>query len=198
MSSDNKGPQRTCIACRAVNNKKQLLRFVLSPDNDVLLDYQQRLPGRGVYTCSQEQCLKTAVKKQAFRRGFRKEISAVDFLELKAQLRAAVEKKILNLIGMGRKAGVVSSGTNAVLEQLKKDPGPALVFITEDISTSIGEKIFRLAGLKHVYCVQMFSKQLIGHIVGKEERSAIAFDNGALADTLKFELQRFELLVREN
>lgn len=198
MSSDNKGPQRTCIACRAVNNKKQLLRFVLSPDNDVLLDYQQRLPGRGVYTCSQEQCLKAALKKQAFRRGFRRDINEVNFFELETQLRAAVETKILNLIGMGRKAGVITSGTNAVLEQFKKDPVPHLVIIAEDISTSIGNKIIRLAELKHVFCVRMLSKKLIGHIVGKEERSAIAFENCALAATLKLELQRFELLVREN
>lgn len=198
MSFEVKGPQRTCVACRAEKNKKQLLRFVLSPGNDVLLDYQQRLPGRGVYVCSQEQCLKMAVKKQAFRRGFRREIKPLDIAQLQEQLNVAVEKKILNLIGMGRKSGAVISGTNAVLDALRKEPLPPLVIMTADISPSIGSKISQLAELKNVYWARMFSKQLLGQLVGKEERSAIAFNRGALADTLKFELQRFELLVREN
>ncbi|MBN1956602.1 MAG: DUF448 domain-containing protein [Desulfuromonadales bacterium] len=197
MNTEVKGPQRTCVACRAEKNKKQLLRFVLSPGNDVLLDYQQRLPGRGVYVCSQEQCLKMAVKKQAFRRGFRRETKPLDFAQLQEQLNGAVEKKILNLIGMGRKSGAVISGTNAVLDALRKDP-PPLVIMAPDISPSIGNKISQLAELKNVYWARMFSKQLLGQLVGKEERSAIAFNRGALADTLKFELQRFELLVREN
>ncbi len=66
--------------------------------------------------------------------------------------------------------------------------------VTTDISTALGDKICQMAERKSIHHVRMFSKETIGQLLGKDERSAIAFDNGALASTLKFELQRFEQL----
>lgn len=194
MLKNETGPQRTCISCRETTEKKQLVRYVLDPQSRVLVDYRQKLPGRGVYTCFSHSCIEMAVKRQGFKRGFKHDCYPVDTKELNGQLRLAVEQKIINLIGMARKAGEVSSGSNAVIDLLKKPQLPALVLVTEDISASIGDKICSLADRKNIHHVRMFSKMKIGHLLGKDERSAIAFEKGALASTLKFELQRFEQL----
>ena len=97
MTVAENGPQRTCVACRQTKNKKQLVRYVVAPDGAVLVDYRQRLPGRGAYTCISTQCLLDAVKRNSFQRCFKGQCLSVDATVLTQQLIAAVEQKITNL-----------------------------------------------------------------------------------------------------
>ncbi len=198
MSEERKNPQRTCIACRKAADKKELLRYALSPGGQVLLDYRQRLPGRGVYTCCSRRCLALAIKKQAFGRGFRKNHRQLDLEDLLRQLKDAIAGKVLSLVGMARKAGMINLGSNAVLTVLKRGQAPALIITAEDISPAIGAKIRHAAEANTVDCVCLFSKSVLGQTLGKHECSAVAFDQGHLAETLKNEIQRFDRLMREN
>jgi len=198
MTDAERGPQRTCVACRQTKNKNQLVRYVVAPDGAVLVDYRQRLPGRGAYTCITAQCLGDAVKKNSFKRCFKGQCCTVDLDELKQQLILAVEQKIKNLIGMSRKSGQVISGSNAVIESLRKKSSIALVLIAADISAAIGQKIETLAQRENIYSARLYDKQMIGQMLGKEERSVIAVQIGLLADSLLNELHRYRQLVREN
>ncbi|MFK5925402.1 MAG: DUF448 domain-containing protein [Desulfuromusa sp.] len=193
-----KGPQRTCIACRRTQDKKQLVRYVVAPDGMVLVDYRQRLPGRGVYTCISAECLLAAVKKNAFQRGFKRQCREVDATELMQQLTIAIEQKITSLIGMSRKSRQFIAGSNAVVDALKKGASLALIVMAKDISDSIRRKIELLALKKNIYTVQLYDKHQIGQMLGKEERSVMAVQTGLLADSLLNELHMYRQLVREN
>lgn len=48
-------PQRTCVACRAVEAKAGLVRLVRTPEG-VFVDAQGKQPGRGAYLHLQEAC----------------------------------------------------------------------------------------------------------------------------------------------
>lgn len=198
MSTAEKGPHRTCIACRQAKDKKQLVRYVVAPDGSMLIDYRQRLPGRGAYTCVSRECLLVAVKKNAFQRSFKGQCSAVDSDALLDQLITAVEQRILNLIGMSRKSQQFISGSNAVIDALKKESLLALIVMADDISISIKNKIETLALKKKVYTAQLSDKQKIGQMLGKEERSVMAVQPGLLAESLLTELHVYRRLVREN
>ena len=198
MTVAENGPQRTCIACRQTKIKKQLVRYVVAPDGTVLVDYRQRLPGRGAYTCVSTQCLHDAVKRNGFKRCFKGQCLTVDATVLLQQLIAAVEQKITNLIGMSRKSRQFIAGSNAVIEALKKGSSLALVIIATDISGSIGKKIETLALRKSIHTACLYNKQTIGQMLGKEERSVIAIQDGLLADSLLNELHMYRQLVREN
>lgn len=195
MNNPEKGVQRTCLSCRTTADKKTLIRYVLDPEGLVTVDYRQRLPGRGVYTCLSRNCVEQMVRRGGFKRGFRRDHRPVEAELLVEQIRRSVEDKIYSLIGMGRKAGVVTSGTNAVIDLLRKETRkPVVVLVADDISPPIGDKICRLSERYDVHHVRLFTKAKIGHLLGAEERSAVAFDKSPLADTLKFELSRFEQL----
>lgn len=198
MSIAEKGPQRTCVACRQTKDKNQLVRYVVAPDGAVLVDYRQRLPGRGAYTCITAQCLYDAVKRNSFQRCFKGQCRSVDATVLEQQLTEAVKQKITNLIGMSRKSGQVISGSNAVIEALRKESTFSLIIIAEDISAAIGNKVETLAQRENIYSARLYDKQIIGQMLGKEERSVIAVQAGLLADSLLNELHRYRQLVREN
>ena len=54
-------PQRTCIGCRTVLPKRQLLRIVRTADG-VRVDPTGKVPGRGAYLHDQRQCWENGLK----------------------------------------------------------------------------------------------------------------------------------------
>lgn len=76
-----KEPMRTCIGCRESRPKKDMIR-VCCYEGRLSVDTTGRARGRGVYICSDPECLAKAIKKKAFAKGFRmgfdeKELTAV-------------------------------------------------------------------------------------------------------------------------
>jgi uncharacterized protein len=54
-------PQRTCVGCRTVMAKRQLVRIVRTPDG-VLVDPTGKLAGRGAYLHDRRSCWETGLK----------------------------------------------------------------------------------------------------------------------------------------
>ena len=61
-------PQRQCVGCREMKDKKSLLRVVKSPEGQISLDFRGKAPGRGAYVCPDTACLKRAMKSKALER----------------------------------------------------------------------------------------------------------------------------------
>ena len=61
-------PLRQCLGCREMLPKSQLLRVVRLPDDTVVIDSTGKVSGRGAYLCGKEECLKKAIKSNAFGR----------------------------------------------------------------------------------------------------------------------------------
>jgi predicted RNA-binding protein YlxR (DUF448 family) len=49
-------PQRTCVGCREVQGKRQLVRVVRQADGHVRLDATGKAAGRGAYVHAQRSC----------------------------------------------------------------------------------------------------------------------------------------------
>jgi len=56
-------PQRTCIACRQVKEKKDLVRLVSTEDGTAEIDVLGKKPGRGAYLCPRKTCWELALRK---------------------------------------------------------------------------------------------------------------------------------------
>lgn len=68
MPKVKKIPQRQCVGCREMKDKKALLRVVKAPDGTVSLDFGGKKPGRGAYVCHDVACLQKARKTRALER----------------------------------------------------------------------------------------------------------------------------------
>ena len=68
MQKVKKIPQRQCLGCREMKDKKSLLRVVKSPEGDVSLDFVGKKPGRGAYLCRDAACLARALKQKQLER----------------------------------------------------------------------------------------------------------------------------------
>ncbi len=49
-------PQRTCIGCRQVEAKRELMRIVRTPDGHVIADPTGKKAGRGAYLHQEREC----------------------------------------------------------------------------------------------------------------------------------------------
>jgi len=191
---------RTCLGCRKVLQRDDLVRYVVGPQGEIVLDYRGRLPGRGAYTCIDAGCIRQAVARRQFERAFRGRAQAPEADRLIDDLTDALAVKLESLIGMGRKSGVVVSGTSEVLGALRHEPPPALVVLAEDLSSGIDEKVRTLAAARGVplYKLAGVSKERLGRLVGKGLRSALVMQRGRLAEHLQRELTRYMTVSGEN
>ncbi len=54
-------PQRTCVACRQMKSKRELIRVVRAPDGNVFVDESGKANGRGAYLCRDLACWEKVV-----------------------------------------------------------------------------------------------------------------------------------------
>ena len=62
MTSNKRIPQRTCIACRQVKPKGEMIRIVCTPGEHVEVDTSGKKAGRGAYLCREERCWDMGLK----------------------------------------------------------------------------------------------------------------------------------------
>ncbi|MCX7822971.1 MAG: YlxR family protein [Syntrophobacterales bacterium] len=78
MSKEKKSPHipiRTCIACGIKRPKKELLRLALNVDKLIVIDYSQRMSGRGAYVC--HSCIHRLKPNKRLERAFRGQAKAL-------------------------------------------------------------------------------------------------------------------------
>ncbi len=80
-------PQRTCVACRTVRPKRELVRIVRLSSSEaegvVMVDETGKRSGRGAYLCRQRGCWETALAQRQLGRTLKTTLTA----ETEAQLR---------------------------------------------------------------------------------------------------------------
>ena len=87
MQKPKKIPQRQCVGCREMKNKRDLIRVVKSPEGEVSLDFGGKKPGRGAYLCPDPACLARAKKSRALDRALELTIPEEVYAALEGQMQ---------------------------------------------------------------------------------------------------------------
>ena len=90
MQKVKKIPQRQCVGCRTMKDKKALIRVVRTPEGQIVLDATGKKSGRGAYLCMDMACLKKARKSRALERAFSLEIPDDVYDALESQMAQEV------------------------------------------------------------------------------------------------------------
>jgi predicted RNA-binding protein YlxR (DUF448 family) len=77
-------PQRTCIACRQVAGKRELIRVVRTPPGTVEVDPTGKKNGRGAYLHADPACWDAALKRKIVQHALKTELSESDRAALEA------------------------------------------------------------------------------------------------------------------
>ncbi|MFW5435188.1 RNase P modulator RnpM [Paenibacillus apiarius] len=95
-----KVPLRKCVACQEMMPKKELIRVVKTPQDEVLIDLTGKKSGRGAYLCGKLSCFKLAHKSRALDRALKHQVQseiyeqlANDFVKVEDEFRALQERE---------------------------------------------------------------------------------------------------------
>ena len=78
-------PQRMCLGCGEMFDKRTLIRAVKNKEGEISLDFTGRAPGRGAYLCKNEECLRRVIKGRKLERAFGAAIPAEVYEKLEAE-----------------------------------------------------------------------------------------------------------------
>ena len=88
MSQARKIPMRKCIGCQEMKSKKEMLRVIRTPEEELVIDTTGRKNGRGAYLCRRSACFEKACKNKGLERSLKMNIPA----EIDESLKKEIEQ----------------------------------------------------------------------------------------------------------
>ena len=130
---------RMCAISREQRPVEELIRFVVSPQGEVIADIKRRLPGRGLWISASRQTVAEAVRRHQFSKGFKRNVQVAESLATDTETLLA--RSAVEALGIAAKAGQVISGFSKVESALadRKTRGTiaALVHASDGASDGI-------------------------------------------------------------
>ncbi len=109
---DRDEPERRCIVTGDVQPKAGLIRFVVSPDGQVVPDLAGKLPGRGIWVTADRAAIGKAAAKGLFARAAKAPVTAPE--NLADLVEQGLARRVVDLISLARKAGRAVAGFEKV------------------------------------------------------------------------------------
>jgi len=173
------GPERRCVVTGQILPKSRLLRFVVSPDGEVVADVAGRLPGRGIWLCPSRDVVNTALGKKLFARAARRQVRVPD--DLADRIEVMLVSRCLSTLGMARRSGQAVAGYEKVRAEILA--GRARVLVEASDGAKDGSARIRALG-KELPVVDLLDSSELGGVFGRDATVHGALAPGALAASL--------------
>lgn len=90
-------PLRMCTGCGEMKTKKEMIRVLKTPEDEIVIDTTGKKNGRGAYICCSLECLRRAVKTKGLERSLK--------VSIPKELVETLEKEMI-LLESGRKENI--------------------------------------------------------------------------------------------
>ena len=144
--TDKSATMRMCAVTREVRPIGELIRFVVSPQGEVIPDLKRKLPGRGLWVSASRRTVAEAVRRNQFSKGFKRDIRAA--ATLPADTEALLVRSATDALAMVAKAGQVVSGFSKVEGALRDGQVQALIHASDGAADGI-RKLDAIVRQKH-------------------------------------------------
>lgn len=181
--------ERRDIVSGQVMDEGALVRFVAGPGGLVVPDLARKLPGRGLWVAADRASVETAVKRGAFSRAAKAKLSAP--ADLADQVETLLRRRILDGLGLAKRAGELISGFEKVASTL--NAGKAAWLIEASDGAADGRrKILNVArkSPKPPQLCGLFDAEELGLALGAENVIHTAFLAGRGADRWTNDVRR--------
>lgn len=79
-------PMRQCTGCGEMKSKKEMIRVIKTPEDEIVIDVTGKKNGRGAYICNSVECLNKAITRKALERSLKVSIPSEVYEQLKKEL----------------------------------------------------------------------------------------------------------------
>lgn len=195
-TSDNDGAlrERRCIASGDVLPEDRLVRFVVSPDGDVVPDLDGKLPGRGLWLTVDHASFAKAIAKNDFSKAAKAKVKVAP--DLAAHVERLLVARLQADLGMARRAGLLDAGFDQVTRALDKKVAPVLFFQAADSAEDGRRKVTAALRARELEgeMIGILTREELSLALGKENVVHAAIRPSTLADRLILNAKRLASL----
>ncbi len=185
-----KGPRtRRCIVSGEVLTEEKLIRFAAGPDGAVVPDLARTLPGRGLWVRAARADVELAARKGAFSRAAKAQLKPRP--DLADQVDALLHRRLLQALGLARRAGELTWGYEKVAAALAAGK-IAWMVEAADGSADGRRKLLGVANRteRPPRLIGVFSSTELGLALGLENVIHLAFLAGRGAERWTLDVER--------
>ena len=181
--------QRRDLVSGEVMEEARLIRFVAAPDGTVAPDLARKLPGRGLWVAADRASVETAARKGGFSRSAKTKLTPAG--DLADQVETLLITRLLNALGLARKAGDLTYGFEKVASAVAAGKAAWLIEATD--AAADGRR--KLAGVartspKPPRVLGVFSSDELGLALGLDNVIHLAFLAGPGAGRWTADVER--------
>ena len=196
--TDRSATMRMCAVTRQVRPIDELIRFVVSPQGEVVPDLKRKLPGRGMWVSASRQAVAEAARRNQFSKGFKRQLRVTPTLS--ADTEALLVRGTIEALAMTAKAGQVVSGFSKVEGAIEQRQVRALIHASDGAADGIRklDALIRSNAVDHgesreIPVVTVLTSEQLDLALGRSNVIHAALLAGPASKTF---LSRSQILVR--
>lgn len=133
--TERSATMRMCAVSREVRPIDELIRFVVSPQGDVVPDLKRKLPGRGMWITASRKVVAEAVRRHQFSKAFKRDLRPLQTLP--ADIETLLVRSVTEALGIAAKAGQVVAGFGKVESALWEGTVEVLIHASDGAADGI-------------------------------------------------------------
>ena len=182
------------LACSLTGNIFSLKKMLLFKEmNDVLIcDVNARLNEKGIWCNPSRYDIEKAIRSQVFDKIFKKKLKIQNFFT--ENIENSLKLKVLNLVGLSKKAGLLEIGYDKVIKSLKNNSIDVVLIANED--SKLEGAVLKIIDDRKILLNKTFSRSEISKAVGYKNVLCVAIMISNLSATLNsdfYKLMKFKL-----
>jgi len=126
---------RMCAVSREVRPIDELIRFVISPQGDIVPDLKRKLPGRGMWISASRQMVAEAVRRHQFSKAFKRELRTPQTLP--SDIEVLLVRSVMEALGIAAKARQIVAGFGKVESALREGTVEVLIHASDGAADGI-------------------------------------------------------------
>ena len=183
--------ERKCILEGVVKPISQLLRFV-ELNNELLPDFNKKLPAKGMYVTANKLSLQKALQKKLFHKVSKHNLKiAEDFMNTVENL---IKHQTMESLNLARKSGALITGFEKVKEAIKKG-NVAFIIEAKDAALDGKEKVVLFA--KNIEIFNLFSIDELDKALNKVNTVHIAILRSNISVMVYGSLMKYQNYIKD-
>ena len=183
---------KVCFATKKTARREEMLRFVISPDETVVFDVNEKLPGAGMWLMADKTIVQKAVEKKLFNKVAGRTVDIPS--DLVEKVGFLLKQRCLTLLGLARKAGCLVFGFEGVKKALGTGQ-TVIAFASEDASENGKQKLYHPDDKVHFF--DFFTREDLGQITGQDSQVHVAVLRSSVADKILHSAMKLDLYLNE-
>jgi uncharacterized protein len=187
IASGKKTPEgaRRCLATGEMKPRAEMIRFVIGPENSVVPDLSENLPGAGLWVTATPEFIRQAAKKNYFAKAAKR--TARPALTLAEDVARLLRKRCLEFLGLAKGAGIAVLGETQTETALRA--GKLALYIHAPDATRI------LDNRNSIAECDIFSRDEMGAALGYAQIAYAGIAPHGLTEKLKLEIKRLQSMT---